>query len=414
MARATMNREMPVESQKSRKTRGAGRQTYDVIVVGGGVVGCSIAYRLAQAGQKVVLLEQRDICSGASGRNGGLTGEGSALHAAAGNAVYNLTSANLRLLGELSAELGVDFQLKRPGTLDIATTQAQWEHLETAVRAQRSAGLDVDLLDAHETRKLMPAVSPDIIGSKLARGHGHLWPFALVHGFAAAAQRYGADIRTGTTVQRHLRHGSQVTGVLTSSGAIEAGHVVLATNAYTPLLLPELPEGSIVPARGQILVTQPMPPMLAHPFGTNFDKEYGRQVPGGPILCGGFRRLDEDEGLGHYEERVTLPVLSGIAKCLTGLFPSLRQVQVVRCWAGVMGFTADGVPLIGQLDETPGLTIAAGFNGGGFSWGAITGKIITALLTGKSVEFDLTPFRPSRFAESGVDWSNPFTAGERS
>ncbi|CAN5473092.1 FAD-binding oxidoreductase [soil metagenome] len=394
------------------RTRVQGSSPYDVVVVGGGVVGCSIVYRLSQAGQKVLLLEQRDICSAASGRNGGMTGEGSSLHAGAGNAVYDLTSANLRMLGELSAELEVDFQLRQPGTLEIAATQSQWEHLQTAVQAQRAAGLHVELLDAHETRKLMPPIAEAVIGAKLAHGHGHLWPFALVHGLAAAAQRHGAEIRTGTEVRQLLRRGGQVAGVVTSSGPIEAGQVVLATNAYTPLLLPELPEGSIIPARGQILVTQPMPPMLAHPFGTNFDKEYGRQVPGGPILCGGYRRLDDNAGLGHYDERVTMQVLAGIARILSELFPSLKQVQVVRCWSGIMGFTADGLPLIGQMDGHPGLTVAAGFNGGGFSWGPIVGKVLAELLTGKPVDFDLTPFRPSRFAESGTAWNNPFTAGE--
>ena len=78
---------------------------------------------------------------------------------------------------------------------------------------------------------------------------------------------------------------------------------MLATNAWTPHLLPELPAGAIVPARGQILVTQPLPPLLACPFGTNFDKEYGRQTPGGQILCGGYRRLDVNEGLGHLPRR---------------------------------------------------------------------------------------------------------------
>jgi glycine/D-amino acid oxidase-like deaminating enzyme len=77
-----------------------------------------------------------------------------------------------------------------------------------------------------------------------------------------------------------------------------------------------------------------------------------------------------------------------------------------------MGFTADGVPLIGQMDGAPGLIVAAGFNGGGFSWGPIVGQVIASLLTGKRIAFDLTPFRPSRFAESGTTWNNPFTAGE--
>src|SRR5579884_3949332 len=95
----------------------------DVIVVGGGVVGCSIAYRLAERGRRVLLLERRGLASGASGRNGGMTGAGSAMHSAAGRAVYALTAANLALMRELPTELGTDFALRLPGTLDVATTE---------------------------------------------------------------------------------------------------------------------------------------------------------------------------------------------------------------------------------------------------------------------------------------------------
>jgi glycine/D-amino acid oxidase-like deaminating enzyme len=78
-----------------------------------------------------------------------------------------------------------------------------------------------------------------------------------------------------------------------------------------------------------------------------------------------------------------------------------------------MGFTADGLPLIGRYEPAPGLTIAAGFNGGGFSWGVIVGKVIARLLSRQEPEFDIAPFRPSRFLDGGVTWANPFTAGEK-
>ncbi|MDQ2683008.1 MAG: FAD-binding oxidoreductase [Chloroflexota bacterium] len=387
---------------------------HDVIVVGAGLAGCSTAYRLAQAGRRVLVLEQRGICSGASGRNGGMTGVGSAMHAGAGEAVYSLTSANFAMLKGLAEELETDFELRLPGTLNVATTEAMWLHLTESVERQRAAGLDVELLDAAETRKLMPALTTDILGSELSRNAGHLWPFRLVHGFANAARRLGAEFRLGVQVERLIRTGDRVTGVVINGERIEAEDIVLCTNAWTPTVLPELPAGAIVPARGQILVTQALPPLLPHPFGTNFDKEYGRQTPDGKILCGGFRRLDEDEGLGHYEERVTSPVLAGIAGCLTTLFPQLREVRIVRAWAGIMGFTADGLPLIGRAGFAPGLTVAAGFNGGGFSWGAITGKIIADLLTGKEPDVDISFFAPDRFFGGATEWSNPFTAGERS
>ena len=393
-----------------------GSSSPDAIVVGGGVTGTSIAWRLTAAGKSVLLLEQRGICSGASGRNAGHTGAGSSLHASnrAGQAVYALTTENFRLMQTLPDELERDFELRLTGSMDVITTPAQLAHLEHAVAVERAAGIDIELLDAAAARAIMPALSPRILGAAYARDRGHLWPFALVTAMADAAARAGAHIRTGARVERLVSSGDRVTGVVVAGETILAEDVVLATNAWTPRLLPDLPAGAIVPARGQILVTQPLPPLLTCPFGTNFDKEYGRQTPGGQILCGGYRRLDENEGLGGYREEVTLPVLAGIARCLSDLFPTLRgKARVVRAWAGIMGFTADGLPLIGRYDPAPGLTLAAGFNGGGFSWGAIVGKIVARLLTGQEPGFEFDPFRPARFHDRAVAWANPFTAGEK-
>jgi sarcosine oxidase subunit beta len=403
-----------LDSNREEDGMGAVASRADVIVVGGGLNGCSIAYRLAEAGRKVLLLEQRGISSGASGRNGGMTGAGSAMFSDADRAVYALTTANLALIKELPEELGVDFDLRLPGTMDVATSEAMYEHLVASCTSQREAGMDVRMLDRREAQELMPALGDNILGAEFAPGRGHLWPFALVHGFAAAAKRLGAEIRTGVTVEQVIVEGDRARGVIANGERIEAADIVLATNAYTPRILPDLPAGAIVPARGQILVTQQLPPILPHPFGNNFDKEYGRQTPSGQVLCGGYRRLDVDEGLGLYEERTTPPVLSGIARCLTTLFPSLKEVKVVRAWAGIMGFTADGLPLIGRYDAVPGLTLAAGFNGGGFSWGAITGKVIARLLTDQDPGYDLTPFAPTRFHGGVTSWNNPFTAGEKS
>ncbi|MFN8593767.1 MAG: FAD-binding oxidoreductase [Thermomicrobiales bacterium] len=389
----------------------------DVIVVGAGVTGASIAWRLSQAGMRVLVLEQRGVCSGASGRNGGMTGAGSSLHAhsRSGKAVYALTTENLRMLKALSDELETGFELRLTGTLDVITNGAQLAHLERAVAAEQEAGIGIELLDRDEARRVMPALAPDILGAAYAPDRGHLWPFTLVNAMADAASRHGARIRTGVRVDRLLRDADRVTGVMANGEPVLAQHVVLATNAWTPRLLPDLPAGAIVPARGQILVTQPLPPLLSCPFGTNFDKEYGRQTPTGQILCGGYRRWDENEGLGTYREEVTPSVLSGIARCLTTLIPALRDTaRVVRCWAGIMGFTADGLPLIGPYRPAPGLSVAAGFNGGGFSWGAVVGVVMSRLLSGSDPGFDLEPFRPDRFATAGVAWANPFTAGERS
>lgn len=386
----------------------------EIAVVGAGVVGCSIAYQLAKRGKSVAVFDQRGIGSGASGRNGGMTGTGSALHSAGGEAIYALTSENFTMLqDELSRELNDDFSLLVTGGLDIATNEEQARFLKSAVTRQQENGIDVEWLDCQEARDLVPALSDRIHGVEWKRNSGHLWPFQLVHALANGARYYNARFFTHTAVNQVLTSNGVATGIETECGTVEAGSVVVATNAWTRSLLPDLPEGAIVPSRGQILVTQPVGPILPMPFSTNYDKEYGRQTHSGQILSGGFRRLDVDEGLGHFTEDVHPPAVGGIANCLATIFPQMRDLRVVRTWAGLMGFTADGLPMIGAYGDTRGLFVAAGFNGGGFSYAVATGKAMAQLVANGRSTLDLEPFDPNRFAAGTASWENPFTAGEQ-
>jgi sarcosine oxidase, subunit beta len=386
----------------------------DVAIIGAGVAGCSIAYQLAKRGKSVAVFDKRGICSGASGRNGGMTGSGSALHSSAGEAIYALTSENFSMLqDELARELDDDFSLLVTGGIDIATTEEQAEFLKQAVARQRENDVDVEWLDGSQARDLVPALSKNVYGVEWKRNSGHLWPFQLVHALANGARQYSARFHTHTPVERILTSDGQVSGVETDRGTVIAGAVVVATNAWTRDLLTDLPDGAIVPSRGQILVTQPVGQILPMPFSTNYDKEYGRQTHSGQILCGGFRRLDIDEGLGVDTEYVHPPAVGGIANCLSTIFPKLRDLRVVRAWSGLMGFTADGLPMIGAYGEHDGLYVAAGFNGGGFSFAPAAGKAMAQLIANGRSTLDLEPFDPNRFANGEASWDNPFTAGEQ-
>ena len=386
----------------------------DVVVIGGGVAGTSAAYQLSKRGRQVVLLEMRGICSGASGRNAGQTGSGSSMFSRVGRAVYGLTRENLRLISEeLPEEFGDDFDLRLTGSVDIAQDEEMWAHLVHSTEALEGLGAGVRMIDRYELQQLIPAASDHLLGAKYAERAGHLWPFNLVNSQAGGARRLGAKIFPWTPVTSIETANGKVTGVQTARGTIATDTVVVATNAWTPQLLQDLPEGALVPARGQILVTQPVGDILPHAFGTNFDKEYGRQTATGQLLCGGFRRFDKDEGLGHYTEEVVAECMIGCATCLTSLFPKVGQIRIVRAWAGIMGFTADGLPMIGPYDLADGLFVSAGYNGGGFSWGVATGKALAQMVTDGKSEFDLAPFDPNRFASGGISWDNPFTAGEK-
>ena len=385
----------------------------DTVVIGAGLTGCSVAYQLAKRGRPPLVLDLRGIAAGASGRNGGMTGVAGTLQRHAGRAVIALTRENFRMLqDELPGELDDDFQLRVTGSLDLFLDDTQAARAAAEQPNLDALGIHSQLLDRTALRDLVPSLSEHVVGARLLTERGHLWPFALVWALARGAQAFGARIVAPLAVTRLLITNGAVTGVVTPDGVIETGTVVIAANAWAGLLLPDLPPGALVPARGQILVTEPAPPLVPLPFAANDDKEYGRQTPDGRVLCGGFRRLDEHTGLGIWEERTTPPVLQAIAALLVRLFPDLARVRVRRAWAGLMGFTADGLPLIGAYGGIAGLYVAAGFNGGGFSWGAAVGKALAQLICLGQAAFDLAPFDPNRFARTDIAWTNPFTAGE--
>src|SRR5215216_5343997 len=139
----------PTEDGTMVESARAGGRSPDVIVVGGGVTGTSIAWRLAQAGHRVLLLERRGICAGASGRNAGNTGASSGMHAAPRTvrALYAITNANLQLMKSLPDELDTDFELRLPGSMDVLTTPEQLAHAKETVITKHDAGSDVELLD---------------------------------------------------------------------------------------------------------------------------------------------------------------------------------------------------------------------------------------------------------------------------
>ncbi|MDQ3525804.1 MAG: FAD-binding oxidoreductase, partial [Chloroflexota bacterium] len=152
----------------------------DVLIVGGGVNGCSLAYRLAKRGKRVRVIERRGIASGASGRNGGNTGAGSPLYTDKSPSVYQITSANWRMMQQIERELGIDIQFRKTGAATIATTPEEHEHLKETVAKQQSAGQVVELLELDAARERIPTLGDAVVAVEFGTERGHLWPFDLV------------------------------------------------------------------------------------------------------------------------------------------------------------------------------------------------------------------------------------------
>ncbi|MCA1670505.1 MAG: FAD-binding oxidoreductase [Thermomicrobia bacterium] len=382
---------------------GALPHSSEVVVIGGGFIGCSITYQLAKRGVDVTLVEQEHLAWGASGRNAGQVSP------AAGytDLFLPFTVANFAMLGQMEAELDADFQFRLSGGMELATTPEGANELHESAASLRAAGWHADVLSGDAARKIVPALGPAVIAARYVRESGHLMPMLLAYAFARAARRCGARICIETTVTGIDRDPVGIASVQTSRGPIATRAVVNATNGWAArigamvgLSLP------IQPQRGQILVTAPMPPILPTTFGYWAEQavHYWRQTPGGQIVIGGGRAYDA-AGIGSYSRATTPDILRRFPAHVASTMPALASLPVVRAWGGTMGFTPDYGPLIGAIESVPGFFVAAGFNGNGTPWSCIAGLLIAQHICEEPSDFLVERVRPDRFATSA-----PFAA----
>lgn len=389
----------------------------DVVVIGGGVIGTSIAFRLAQAGVDVLLVERRDLASGTSGACDG----GIGLQTKKPGPHLELAWHSAQLFPKLAEELGHDFEYAMVGGMFLITSEAEWAVMEQFVAEQRAAGLDIVILDGAEARRREPALSPRVIAATwLDPRVGGLTdalcnPHYLTYAYGAAAQRHGARLMLWTEVTGLRMAGRRVIGVETTAGAIACRTVVNAAGVWAPSIARmagvDLP---IWPRRGQILVTEPAGPRLNHflhgatyilakfrpdlvaqasdPLTRLGGALLMEQTAAGTILIGSTR-----EFVG-FDTRTTRQATAALAAEAARLVAGIADLRIIRSYAGLRPYTPDSLPLLGPVAGVEGLVVAAGHEGDGISLSAITGVLIAQLLTGRPLAYPLEPFDPSRFA----------------
>lgn len=383
----------------------------EAVIIGGGMVGCSIAYRLAQAGYDIMLLEWRNIASGASGRNGGqviqLDGRDRDPKSIARRLIY--TKENTKLLDELAEELDYDFELNRCGSFDVAFNKKEAEELRELVEIQQRAGdKEIEFLEGEEVRKIFPILRKGVYGARYRPTDGNLEPFKLTYGLAKAAKKYGAKIFTHSKVDKILIDNGEVTGIEIQGRIIKAKWVINATNAWASTLTPEI---DILPLRQVAILTEKLAPIeKPSPIETEIEGDViytTTQTRSGNILVGGLRtqaRFRQD----HYKEDVSPEEIQGSTSIIAKLFPSLSHVNILRTWAGTMGFTADGLPCVGPIPEVRGLIMAAGFSNG-MANVAIVGKLVSEyILHNGKTSLPLDPMDPARFYKKKIGWPEPY------
>ena len=357
--------------------------TAEAVVIGGGMLGVWTTYWLAKAGVQVVLLEKSAIGWGATGRNGGfLTGGGAIgyqrmidlLGHENAKSFFALSMEGQELPHQIVAEEEIDCDLRRNGTLGLALTDGELAAMSAQHALLAKDGFSLKILDRPDVQELIATpLADEIVGATFAPTGALIHSSKYLAGLARAAERHGARIVKGTVESIDARSNGAV--VQTSIGSIDAGRVVVALNAWSDTVLPEL-KGVIVPTRGQILAYKPSKRVFTTAIGadTTPTGDYWQQTPDGTIIIGGSRG-DAPNGDSDVREMIHTPDVSAkIEQLLPRLFPELTNLEIDRRWAGLMAFTADGLPIVDHIESSDAVWFGGGFNGHGMPFGPILGR----------------------------------------
>ena len=364
----------------------------EVIIVGGGVIGCAIAYYLAQAGVQVTILERGEVGGEASGASAGLLAplelslESSSL--------LDLCLASLplhpSLADTLREETGIDVEYQRSGILRVALSDEDADDLRALVGRQQAGGV-MEWVDAEALRHLEPRLAAARGGVYSPQYH-QVNAHRLTQALAQAAVARGAALRQGVVVTGFVTNGSRVMGVRTGEGRLMAEQVILAAGSWTAALGRRLGVTlPVKPMRGQMLAFPDFSSPLRHIL---LGKNGGYLAP----KANGFLFVGstvEDVG---FRKNTTAKGLAGLRRMAAALVPSLAYAEVASDWAGLRPGSPDGLPILGPVPGWEGLSVASGHFRKGILLAPITGRLMAQRLTQGRTEIPLEPFSAGRFA----------------
>lgn len=370
----------------------AAERTPDVIVVGGGIVGCAAAYYLARAGSRVTLLEKDSIAYEASGRNLG------AIRLQMRHPLeFPIAMEAIRIWRELDQELGVPTEYETVGNLMVTWHEKEVESFEREIERQRPLGLHVQLLRGKELQEVAPGLSDGLVAGMFSPADGQSNPQKSTIAYAVAARRQGARILTGVRADSIRVEGGRVLGVDTAQGAFSAETVLVTAGVGTTALCRPLGlDIQVEPWLHQPMVTTRVP-RVTYPFVRATGPRMGvGQTADGSVIFG----LAPPERLGF----VSVLGWNRISRAMSEMLrfaPALRDARVVRAYSGWFEVTRDDLPIMGRVEEFQGLVVAAGFSGHGFAMGPALGKLLGELILEGRTSIPIDAFRPARFQESG-------------
>ncbi len=377
---------------------------HDVVVIGAGIVGAACCYYLARAGLKVAVIERGAVAAGTTG-----AGEGNILVSdKEPGPELELAQLSVRLWRQLGDELGPDAELEPKGGLVVAAGPEERRQLDEFAAAQAVAGVEVRMVGPSGLRDLEPHLADGLAGGVLYPEDMQVQPMMAAALMLRAAGDLGAELRLHEEVMAIETAAGRVAGVRTSTGGLSAGLVVNAAGTWAGELAARaglaLP---VLPRRGFIVVTEPLPPMIRHKVYT---ADYVANVASGSagleistvveatasgtVLIGASR-----ERVG-FDRTSSMKIVGTLAAQAVRLFPVLAGVRAIRFYRGFRPYCPDHLPVIGSDVRLPGLLHACGHEGAGVGLAPATGHLIAQIATGQMAAVSLAPFDPGRFGEA--------------
>lgn len=373
--------------------------TVEVLILGGGVIGSSIAYQVARQGRKVLVIERNEVAV-----------EPAASWASAGGirplhpAEAALARAALARWPTLAEELEADLHYRKDGHLLIAESEVEAEQLQSFVQRQHALGFaEVSFVDRKRVVSLVPGLGEQIAAGSFSPVSGHADPRHTTRAFAVAAQRHGAIYWTGTECLTLHKVADRVVGALTERGNVQAEQTVLAAGAWSRELASSI--GIQLPLRMRALQTPlstPAPPRVLLPVLSTVRGTLSlKQLPDGAFLLGGGWLGDPTSDGRSYTLRQESQQGNWSLAC--EVFPLVGKLQRASAWGGLQAHSLDDLPFIGSFSGLPGLTLALG-SWYGFAFAPAIGRSVADHLAGlPTPELDqLTPDRIAHFAPAQV------------
>jgi glycine oxidase len=380
-------------------------KNFDAVIIGGGVIGCAIAWRLAQAGLRVVVLERSEVGAEASWAAGGMLAP--LAEADDEDDFFHLAMASRAMYADFARELkeagGVDIEYRTEGTLCLALTGEDEEELDRRWQWQHASGLNVKRLNADCVRKLEPLISENLRWALKFPDDHQVNNRQLMVALSNAARGAGAEIWTHAETKQLVIEGQsgekRVTGVKTSRGEFKSGCVIIAAGSWSSLL--SFDDGSTInyfqiePIRGQMLAVEMPSPAVSHIIYSR----RGYLVPrSGRGNLKGYLIAGSTTEMVGWDKRVTAGGIASIIEGAREMMPCVNGLAITETWAGLRPRAADDLPILGADPFVEGLVYATGHYRNGILLTPITAQAISELIVRGESRINIRPFNLARFA----------------